>query len=166
MTTDLKAALARVDALRDEIDALRPFPDDALGRAMQRLRLEWTYHTNAIEGNALDYGETRALLMQGVTAHGKPLKDHLDIKRHREVIDYLEAFVRTNKPLTLSIVRELHRLLMGDTYEVHAETPDRQRVTREVQGGEYKQHPNHVRTATGKSITTPRRKRRLHGCRT
>jgi len=145
----LRDALARVDALRDEIEALRPLPADALGRAMQRLRLEWTYHSNAIEGNSLDYGETRALLLHGVTAHGKPLKDHLDIRRHREVLDFLEEFVRSHEPLRLVDVREFHRLLMGDTYEVHAETPDGQRITREERGGEYKTHPNHVRTATG-----------------
>jgi Fic family protein len=147
----LRDALARVDALREEIDALRPLPPDTLGRAMQRLRLEWTYHSNAIEGNSLDYGETRALLLHGVTAHGKPLKDHLDIRRHREVLEFLEGFVQSDEPLTLAVIRELHRLLMGDTYEVQAETPDGQRIKREERGGEFKAHPNHVRTATGET---------------
>lgn len=145
----LSEALNRVDALRTEIDAMRPLDPDALGRATQRLRLEWTYHTNAIEGNSLDYGETRALLLHGVTAHGKPLKDHLDIRRHREVIDFLEGFVRTDDPLTLAVIRELHKLLMGETYEVEAETPDGKRFKRDERGGEFKTHPNHVRTATG-----------------
>ena len=85
LPTDLDALLNRVDALRDEIDAMRPLTDEQAGRAMQRLRIEWTYHSNAIEGNSLTYSETRVLLLEGLTAHGKPLKDHLDIKRHRRV---------------------------------------------------------------------------------
>ena len=148
---DLSSLLARVDSLRDEISALRPLTDEQTGRAMQRLRMEWTYHSNAIEGNSLTYGETRALLMHGVTAHGKPLKDHLDIRRHRDVIEYLEDFVRSDEPLTLAVVREMHRMLMGDTYEVSAETPDGVRVKREVQGGEFKTLPNNVVTETGET---------------
>ncbi len=145
----LAAALQRVDALSAEIDALRPLPSDVLGRAIQRLRLEWTYHSNAIEGNSLDYGETRALLLHGVTAHGKPLRDHLDIKQHREAIDYLESFAKTGEDLTLQRIREIHQVLMGDTYEIKAETPDGERITRTGRSGRFKEHPNHVRTATG-----------------
>ena len=151
MASLLPSALARIDALRAQIDALRPRDPDALGRAVQRLRLEWTYHSNAIEGNSLDYGETRALLMHGVTAHGKPLKDHLDIQRHRAVIEYLEAMVRENEPLTLAVVREMHRMLMGDTYDVKAQTPDGGWITREETGGAYKTHSNHVVTRTGET---------------
>ena len=150
-SADLDSLLARVDALRDEIDAMRPLTPEQAGRAMQRLRIEWTYHSNAIEGNSLTYGETRALLMHGVTAHGKPLKDHLDIRRHREVIEYLESFVRSDEPLTLAVIREMHRMLMGDTYEVAAETPDGERVKREVRGGEFKTLPNNVATETGET---------------
>ncbi|MEO1630224.1 MAG: Fic family protein [Bacteroidota bacterium] len=146
---DLAPILARIDAQRAEIDALRPLPADQLGRAMQRLRLEWTYHSNAIEGNQLTYGETRALLLHGVTAQGKPLKDHLDIKGHREALDYLERFVQSKEPLALTNVRELHRLLLGDTYEIEVEEPDGRRSKRTKDGGAFKDHPNNVRTATG-----------------
>ena len=151
LSAPLASLLARVDSLRDEIDAMRPLTDEQAGRAMQRLRMEWTYHSNAIEGNSLTYGETRALLMHGVTAHGKPLKDHLDIRRHREVIEYLEDFVRSDQPLTLAVLREMHRMLMGDTYEITAETPDGERVKRTVAGGASKEHPNNVVTETGET---------------
>ena len=71
--------LHEVDALKKQIDDMRPLPDDVEGRVMQKLRLDWNYHSNAIEGNRLSYGETVAFLMEGITAKGKPLKDHLDI---------------------------------------------------------------------------------------
>ena len=99
---------------------MRPLDAEQVGKATQRLRLEWTYHSNAIEGNSLTYGETRALLMHGVTAQGKPLKDHLDVKGHREALDYLERFVRAEEPLTLAAIREVHRVLLGEPYEAVA----------------------------------------------
>lgn len=145
------AVLERVDALRAELDAMRPLDPDRLGAAMQRLRIEWTYHSNAIEGNSLTYGETRALLMHGVTADGKPLKDHLDIKGHREALDYLEQVVQSREPLTLASIREMHGLLLGEPYETWAETPDGQRVRRTITPGEFKTMPNHVRTETGET---------------
>jgi Fic family protein len=79
--------LQRVDELKKQIDALRPLPPDVEGRVMQKLRLDWNYHSNAIEGNRLSYGETIAFLMEGITAKGKPLKDHLDIRGHNEAIN-------------------------------------------------------------------------------
>ncbi len=148
-SANLASLLARVDALRDEIDAMRPLTDEQAGRAMQRLRMEWTYHSNAIEGNSLTYGETRALLMEGVTAHGKPLKDHLDIERHRDVILYIEDFVNNDEPLRVDFVKEIHLRLMGEEYEIKAETPRGTLVRRMMRGGDYKEHPNNVRTPTG-----------------
>ncbi len=141
--------VARVDELRAELDAMRPLEADRVGQAMQRLRLEWTYHSNAIEGNSLTYGETRALLMHGVTAKGKPLKDHLDIKGHREALDYLERVVQGGEPLRLVAIREMHKLLLGEPYEMWAGTPDGQRVRRTITPGQFKTQRNHVVTATG-----------------
>ncbi|GAB5534926.1 MAG: hypothetical protein Rubg2KO_11750 [Rubricoccaceae bacterium] len=147
--TDSASNLDRVDALQAELDALRPLTDEQVGRAMQRLRLEWTYHSNAIEGNSLSYGETRALLMEGVTAHGKPLKDHLDIERHRDVVLYIEEFVNSTEPIRVDFVKEIHHRLMGDEYEIEVELPDSRRERRTRKGGDYKEHPNNVRTPTG-----------------
>ncbi len=147
---DIERILQRVGNLRREIDAERPVEKDQLGKALQRLRLEWTYHSNAIEGNSLSYGETRALLLHGVTAQGKPLKDHLDIRGHREALDVLEHFVRDEEPLTLAAIRGLHKVLLGDEpQEITAQTPDGQPTTRTMMPGTFKTMPNNVRTATG-----------------
>ena len=148
-TLGVEALIARVDSLRADVDTMRPLDPDQAGKAMQRLRLEWTYHSNAIEGNSLTYGETRALLLHGVTAAGKPLKDHLDIKGHKEALDYLGGIVQAQEPLTLAFIREMHKLLLGDPYESWAETADGQRVKRTITPGEFKTQPNHVVTATG-----------------
>ncbi len=151
MTYDLPNiadVLEKVDVLRAEIDAMRPIEPEQLGRAMQRLRLEWTYHSNAIEGNSLTYGETVVILMEGLTAHGKPLKDALDIQRHGEVLTYLQEVVRGEEELSLKDIRGMHRMLMGEMYTVSVEHPDGSRAQREEMGGAFKEHPNSVLTPT------------------
>jgi Fic family protein len=80
ISTELRFMIDRINQLKDEIDALRPISIEVEQRIMQKFRLDWNYHSNAIEGNKLTYGETKTFLLYGLTAKGKPFKDHLDIK--------------------------------------------------------------------------------------
>ncbi|MGI9176096.1 MAG: Fic family protein, partial [Rhodothermales bacterium] len=117
--------LEEIDRLKAEIDALRPLAREQEQRIMQKFRLDWNYHSNAIEGNTLTQGETRIFLLYGLTAKGKPLRDHLDLKGHDEAIDYMVDVVRQNDPLTEAALRELHKLLLGkEPYRVPAQTAE------------------------------------------
>ncbi len=145
----LDELLTRIDTLRDEIDALRPLDPDQAARLRQKLNLDWNYHSNAIEGNTLTLGETRAFLLYGITAHGKPFRDYLDIKGHNEAIRYLEDLVRRAEMLTEAVIRELHRVLLVEAYDVDAITADGRPTRRRIALGQYKTAPNHVRTTTG-----------------
>ncbi len=146
---DLALLIQRIDTLKAEIDALRPIDAEQEARVMQMLRIDWNYHSNAIEGNTLTLGETRAFLLHGVTAKGKPFRDYLDVKGHNEAIAYLEQMVRGQEPLTEVVIRELHRILLVESYEVNAVTPDGRPTRRRIAIGQYKTAPNHVRTTTG-----------------
>lgn len=141
--------LTKVDDLKKEIDTFHPLPIDVEERIMQKFRLDWNYNSNAIEGNALNYGETVAFLMHGITAHGKPLKDYLDIKGHNQAINYLINFVRNREELTETVIRELHKAILVEPYEIDAVTADGKPTKRTVAIGAYKTQPNHVKTATG-----------------
>lgn len=142
--------LTKVDELRAELNALRPLPKETEQRVMQKLRLEWNYHSAKIEGGELTFGETKALLLFGITAAQKPLKDHLEMKGHNEAINFLIEFARDEQPLTESMIRELHRLILGrEPFRAEAETADGQRTSRTITPGRYKQESNHVLTRTG-----------------
>ena len=86
----LASLIQQIDTLKADIDSLRPIDPEQEARVRQMLRLDWNYHSNAIEGNTLTLGETRAFLLHGITAKGKPFRDYLDIKGHNEAIAYLE----------------------------------------------------------------------------
>lgn len=146
---ELAQIVQRIDELKTAIDHLRPIDREQEQRILQRFRLDWNYHSNAIEGNTLTYGETRAFLLHGITAQGKPFRDYLDIKGHRDAIEYLEEFVRQQHPLTEADIRELHRVLLVEPYEMPALTPEGLPTQRRIALGQYKTASNSVRTSTG-----------------
>ena len=99
------------------MDALRPLPSDVVGRIEQKLRIESNYHSNAIEGNSLTLGETRSLILHGLTAHGKPMRDHLDIEGHDDAVKAIEDAVNSKEELNEVFIRNLHRLLLKEPHE-------------------------------------------------
>lgn len=135
--------------LKKQLDQLRPIPVEREGLIMQKFRLDWNYHSNNLEGNSLTYGETKALILFGITAQGKPLKDHFEITGHDKAIKWVLDVVKGDYPLTESFIRELHTLLLKEPYEVDAITPAGQPTKRWIQVGQYKSVPNHVLTKTG-----------------
>ncbi|GGB84244.1 hypothetical protein GCM10007424_25340 [Flavobacterium suaedae] len=135
--------------LKEELDALRPIDKIQEDRIMQKFRLDWNYHSNNLEGNSLTYGETKALLLHGVTAQGKPLKDHFEVTGHNEAINWVLDMVKGDRPLTENFIRELHTLLLKEPYEVDAITPDGKPTKKKINVGSYKSSPNHVETKTG-----------------
>ncbi len=141
--------IEEIDRLKEELDAFRPLPSDVLARIGQKLRIESNYHSNAVEGNSLTLGETRSLILHGLTARGKPMRDHLDIEGHDEAVKAMEDAVRRNESLNEVFIRNLHKALPKEPYENDAITSDGQPVKRRIAIGEYKTQPNNVRTSTG-----------------
>ena len=141
--------LQRVDTAKARLDSLRPLDREREDRVMQKFRLWWTYHSNAIEGNTLTQGETEMFLMEGLTAKGKPLKDHLDLRGHSNAINYLLGFIHDQEVLTEAAIRKLHEILLIEPYQVQAITPDGLPTMKTVALGQYKTQPNYPRTPTG-----------------
>ncbi len=142
-------ALVKAHALKDELDGLRPIDAEQEKRIMQKFRLDWNYHSNHLEGNSLTYGETKALILFGITAQGKPLKDHFEMTGHDEAVKWVEEVLHNERPLTETFIRELHTLLLKEPYQIDAITPDGVPTKKWVKVGEYKSTPNHVKTSTG-----------------
>lgn len=141
--------IAKAVELKNFLDSLRPIDREQEARIMQRFRLDWNYHSNNLEGNSLTYGETKALIMFGITAQGKPLKDHFEVTGHNEAIEWVIDVVKGDYPLTENFIRELHTLLLKEPYEVDAITPDGKPTKKRINVGAYKSSPNHVKTKTG-----------------
>ena len=144
--------LTTAEQLKIELDALRPLNAEAEARIMQKFRLDWNYHSNNLEGNSLTYGETKALILFGITAQGKPLKDHFEITGHNEAINWIIEMIKGETDLSEVFIRQLHQLLLKESYEVEARTQNGKSTKRKIEVGKYKTMPNHVLTQTGETF--------------
>lgn len=145
-------ALEKAEQLKQELNSLRPLDAEAEARIMQKFRLDWNYHSNNLEGNSLTYGETKALILFGITAQGKPLKDHFEITGHNEAINWILEVIKDETPLTEKFIRELHTLLLKESSYKEAQTTEGKPTRRKIEVGKYKTQPNHVVTVTGETF--------------
>lgn len=141
--------LKDIEALKKSLENLRPLSEEVEQKVFQKLRLDWNYNSNAIEGNAFTFGETIALLMEGITAKGKSLKDTLDIKGHNDAIDFMMDMIFDKRDLNEADIRNLHKLILGSNYYKDAITIDDKPTKKLIKAGQYKTEPNHVKTSTG-----------------
>jgi len=149
---NLKQLIKKIDTLKNQIDKLRPLDPDLERQIMQKLRFYWNFHSNSLEGNSLTLGETKVLLLHGLTASGKPLKDHLEITGHNEAILLLDEVVKEKRPLTETFIREMHKIILKEPYYIPAITPDGIPTQRQVKIGQYKTTPNYVLTKSGETF--------------
>jgi len=141
--------LSKALEYKNQLDLLRPIKKEDELRIMQKFRLDWNYHSNNIEGNSLTEGETKALILFGITAQGKPLKDHFEVTGHDNAVKWILDIVKEERPLNENFIRELHKLILKEPYEVDAITEDGNPTKKKINIGEYKKTPNHVKTKTG-----------------
>jgi len=107
----LNRVLCELDERKARLDAARPLPQHTLASLREQLALEWTYNSNAIEGNTLTLRETQVVL-EGITVGGKPLKDHLEAINHRDAIRYVEGLVSEEQALSERAILDLHGLVL------------------------------------------------------
>lgn len=100
-----------VDEMKAELDRRRPLTSGELRRLQEEFLVEFTYNSNAIEGNTLTLQET-ALVLEGVTIDKKPLKDHLEAVGHRDAFLYVVSLVSTKAPISERVIREIHSLVL------------------------------------------------------
>jgi Fic family protein len=101
----------RLDALKARLDSYRPLPRAVVDNLHETLVLQWTYHSNAIEGNTLTLKETKVAL-EGITIGGKTLREHFEVLNHREAILMVEELVQQQTPLSEWTIKNLHQLVL------------------------------------------------------
>ncbi len=109
--------LLRIQKKKEQLDQLRPIPTGILKKLKKQLALEWTYNSNAIEGNTLTLQETRLVLEEGITIKGKSLREHFEAKNHENAIQYLEKIIQQNFKCTESHIFEIHKLVLDGIEE-------------------------------------------------
>jgi len=129
--------------------AAQPLPAENENRLWQRLRIEWNYNSNHIEGNTLTYGETLLLLIHGRTRGEHLLREYDEMRGHDVAIELVRALAREERPLGEGDLRDLNRILLKEGFWRVAQTPEGEPTRKWIEPGRYKTQPNHVITATG-----------------
>lgn len=82
------------------------------------------HNSTAIEGNTLVLREVEQLLEDGRAVGAKPLKDYLEVRGYGDAAQWVYAQaqgdgqLRGNKLVTITEIREIHRLAMNPVWEV------------------------------------------------
>ncbi len=103
--------LLEIEKKKDRLAAMRPLTPGEIARLAEEFMIDFTYNSNAIEGNTLTLKET-ALALEGMTIDQKPLKDHLEAVGHRDAFLYVQDIAKSNAPLSEGIVKNIHALVL------------------------------------------------------
>ncbi|WP_058305695.1 Fic family protein [Gracilibacillus massiliensis] len=111
-------AFNKINALKRTLDSYRPLPSEAVQNLKEVYKVEWTYHSNAIEGNTLSLMETKLVLEEGLTIGGKQLREHFEAINHAEAIDYVESNLQ--HPLNEKLLKNIHALVLKNIDDKNA----------------------------------------------
>ena len=109
--------LLRINEKIKRVNSMRPLSSDATKRMHEELRLQHTYHSNAIEGNTLTLPETRLVLEMGVTTGGKTLREHLEAANNARAFDLVVDMAKKKKMIDNDIIRQVHEIIMAGILE-------------------------------------------------
>ena len=106
-----ESLLTLIDKKKKELDNRRPLTEGEIERLNEEFTVEYTYNSNAIEGNTLTLRETD-LVLRGLTIDRKPLKDHMEAVGHKEAFEFVNELVKQNEPLSERIIKQIHFLVL------------------------------------------------------
>jgi len=128
------------DDLKSKIEELNPKKnwDDAF---YKKVKIDFTYNSNKLEGNTLTYGQTIQLLRDFVTPKHTSPGELLDMINHQKILDIVFANYRSQS-LSEENIQNLHRELMKNRDQWGDEG--------EFNPGQYKSFENFTVRSSGK----------------
>ncbi len=106
-TLQSKAWLCLNKEMFEEIERVRKKKPELKDEQLMDFCINFTYNTNAIEGNKLSPEETRDLFQKDISSE-KPFKDHIESFAHWRVF---MDMIKTKKPLTKKLILSWHKEL-------------------------------------------------------
>lgn len=98
------------------LNSKRPLTKGEVERLNEEFLTEYTYNSNAIEGNTLTLRETD-MILRGLTIDKKSFREHLEVIGHKEAFEYIKDLVKKKEKLSEKIIKEIHYLVLADKKE-------------------------------------------------
>lgn len=140
----------RINKLKAELDQLTPFSEENQRRLRKKIRLEFNYNSNHLEGNTLTYGQTQLLLDYDKFSGDAPVSDIEEMKAHDLALsDIIQVAKESERPLTEQFIKELNKTILVKSFWKDAISPDGHPTRKEIKVGQYKTSPNSVQLKNG-----------------
>ena len=108
-----ESLLSQIERKKEELDSKRPLTEGELSRLHEEFVVEYTYNSNAIEGNTLTLRETD-LVLKGLTIDQKSLKDHIEAVGHKEAFEFVSELVKEKGEINEKVIKQIHYLVLAD----------------------------------------------------
>ncbi|MGD9789718.1 MAG: Fic family protein [Phycisphaerales bacterium] len=112
----LAAELARIDAAFARFRSARD-SGHILPNSVEAIRVELTYHSNAIEGSTLSLRETQLVLEGHAPPGGKSLREIYEARNHDRALTLIESWAQAwpiERSLTEDDLLQLHAQVLAD----------------------------------------------------
>lgn len=118
---EVRDALARIDAAKARYQATLD-RGGVLPNSIEAMRVELTYHSNAIEGSTLTLRETQLILEGHTPSSTKPLREIYEARNHDRALRMIEDWAATrppSDPLSEHDLLAVHAAVLADI-DAHA----------------------------------------------
>jgi len=106
-----------------------------LDKCLHNFRILFAYHSGKIENTEITYNDTREIFTNGSVSNytGNP-RALFEQQNQKLCYDFLEEKIISKKLLSVELIKEIHKILMGGTFD------ERIYIEKEERPGEFKKH--------------------------
>lgn len=123
------------DAVRKQWQMWAVKTGEDLDLRLDSYRILFAYHSGKIENETISYHDTREIFENGrvVDYTGDP-RTLFELQNQKTCYDFLREKIPQKEPLSISLIREIHRVLTEGTYD------ERRYLVNGERPGEFKKH--------------------------
>lgn len=107
-----------IDELMKDLNSIRKISKPMMDIINEGFNINFTYNSNAIEGNSYTYSETEFLLKENVTINGKSIKDTFDVINHKKAYDYILKEIKNKSELSEELILKTHSIVLQNEPEL------------------------------------------------
>lgn len=142
--------IVTINELHKELNSLLPISEEQSKLLERKIRLEFNYNSNHIEGNTLSYAETELLLLSDEIIANHTFRELEEMKASDVAFETVKTLAHSSdSPLTEQFIKEINKVLLVRPYWKDAITLSKEVTKRRISIGEYKKEPNSVMLENG-----------------
>jgi len=113
----LQQILQEIEDNQSKIAEYGKFDDRVLKKINYKLRLDWNYYSNRMEGGTLTREETRSVMVGNIDVNGKPYKDIAEMKGHDSEVNDVLKMSKGELTLAEKRIKAIHKTIMYEEIE-------------------------------------------------